>query len=60
MLNPFDGQKLFYLGDGVPGSCSESGSNAQSHGFHAKLAIASPLEAAQKFDDAARHVGQGF
>lgn len=55
-----DGKRLFYLRDGVPGSCSPSGKEAKTHDFRAKMTIVHREEAAQKFDDAARMIGRRF
>jgi len=55
-----NGKKLYYLRNGVPNSCSASGSGAKAHAFRAKMAIAQSAEAAQKFDDGARQLGLWF
>lgn len=49
-----DGQRLFYLKAGVPGSCKEGGGDAKDHSFSARIQIDYAAEIAQKFDDAAR------
>lgn len=55
-----DGKRLLYLKDGVPQSCSDSGGDAKTHAFRAKLAIVRSEEAGQKFDDAVRQLGLYF
>lgn len=55
-----DGQRLFYLKSGVPGSSKDGGGDAKEHAFTAKMAIVRAEEAAQKWDDAARALGTGF
>jgi Tol biopolymer transport system component/C-terminal processing protease CtpA/Prc len=56
----FDGKRIVYLKGGVPGSCSDSGGDAKSHAFGAKMAIDHRAEAQQKFNDAARRMGLWF
>lgn len=51
---PLDGQRLFYLKAGVPGSCKDGGGDAKDHAFSARIQIDYAAEIAQKFEDAAR------
>jgi tricorn protease len=55
-----DGQRLFYLKSGVPGSCKDGGGDAKDHGFSARVNIDYVAEADQKFEDGARTFGLRF
>lgn len=55
-----DGQRLFYVKAGVPGSCKDGGGDSKDHGFSARVNIDYVAEADQKFEDGARTFGQRF
>ncbi len=55
-----DGQRVFYVKNGVPGSGKSGGGDTKDHAFAAKMRISPRDEAEQKFNEGARMMGLRF